>query len=90
MKPARIPVSNRLQAVETILDSSCQRADGPNVSELRTALKLVRSLQRTLVGRRYVREQSLKRFTTSGADPKKRNWRRHQRERAVRENGRLV
>ena len=84
-----MPVANRLQAVETILDRNSQRADGPSLAEIQHALRLVRSLQRTLIGKHYVKELSLKRFTTTGADPKKRNWRKEQRARAVRENGKL-
>jgi len=52
-------------------------------------LQLVRSVQRSLYGKHYVRERSLKRYTKSGSDPKKLNWRKWQRERAKQKDGRL-
>jgi hypothetical protein len=73
--------------LETLLDSQSQKH--PEMRELGKALMLTRSIQRTMVGSHYVKEWSLKRFTVSGSDPKKKNWRKHQRERAVKLNGTL-
>ena len=90
MKIGTIPigVANRLQAIETTLDSLSQR--NPTLRELKEALRLIRSVQRTMVGPRYVRERSLKRYTVSGSDPKKQNWRKWQKERDLKQNGTLV
>ena len=91
MKYALMPVANRLQAVETILDRNVQLKNGPNRHELEEALRLVRSLQRALIGSHYVRERSLKRCNESVARLKKKsNWAKVQRERAIEQNGKLT
>lgn len=90
MKLARMPAVNRLQAVETILDRNVQLKDGPKKRELEEALRLTRSLQRTLFGSHYVRERSLKRFSESPETrAKKANWEKVQRERELKQNGDL-
>ncbi len=82
-----MPLANRLQAIETSLDSLSQKHH--EIRELVSTLRLVRSVQRSLYGKHYVRERSLKRYTRSGSDPKKLNWRKWQRERAKEKDGRL-
>jgi hypothetical protein len=88
MKRSLIPLSNRVQAIETILDSLSQRK--PDMRELKEALQLTRSVQRSLFGPRYVTEHSLIRFSQSDARLKKKaNWGKVRRERAIAQNGRL-
>lgn len=88
MKNSKIPLSNRVQALETILDSLSQCK--PDIRELKKALQLTRSVQRSLFGPRYVTEHSLIRFTQSDARLKKKaNWGKVLRERAIQENGKL-
>ena len=58
MKLSRIPLSNKLQAIETILDSESQKVKSDR-RRLTLALKLTRSVQRQLFGQRYVKEWTL-------------------------------
>ena len=89
LKLDKIPVSNRLQAIETSIDSLAQRH--PEIRELAKTLHYIRSVQRSLVGPRYVTEHSLRRFNESPARLKKKaNWAKVQRERAIKENGVLI
>ena len=89
MKLANIPVANRLQAIETAIDSLAQKH--PEIPELARTLHYIRSVQRTMVGPRYVKEHSLRRFNESDARLKKKsNWNKVRRERAIEENGKLT
>ncbi len=88
MKAGKMPLANRLQAVETSLDSLAQKH--PDIRELARTLHYVRSVQRELFGPRYVREHSLLRFNQSEARLKKKsNWAKVERERAIQQNGKL-
>jgi len=71
-----MPLANRLQAIETILDSNQQKKEIDR-KELRYALRLVRSVQYSLFGKHYVKELSLTRFIANptGKDRAcKQNW----------------
>lgn len=81
MKVSMMSLSNRLQVVETILDSNVQKST-INRDQLKFALRIIRSAQRTLYGKHYVEELSLTRYI---ADPtgkdrdSKQNWRKWKR-----------
>jgi hypothetical protein len=91
MKLSKMPLANRLQAIETILDSTSQ-SKVIDRRRLKIALKIVRSVQRTLFGPRYVTEWSLLRhFSPKDYNrDSKSNWRLSKRRTALSQNERLT
>jgi len=76
-----MPLNNKLQAVETILDSESQKSL-PDRRALTLALKIVRAAQRELFGQRYVKEWSLVRHFHRRDYERlsKKNWTKWQKE----------
>ena len=89
MKLSWIPLSNKLQAIETILDSESQKKQMDR-SRLISALKMVRSIQRTLVGKRYVTERSLLSFSQDYRRLSKTNYRKWKKLRVLSQNPKLL
>jgi len=90
MKISHMPLSNKLQAIETILDSEIQSIHGPSITWLRLALRLVRASQRELFGRRYVKERSLRSFFENYRRLSKTNYPKWKRERNLLQNQKIM
>ena len=89
MKVSCMSLSNKLQAIETILDRETQTKCGPRLSALRLALRIVRGAQRDLVGRKYVEERSLRFYAQNYQRLSKTNYRKWKRERNLQQNSKL-
>jgi len=86
-----MPLENRLQALETILDSQSQKKLIER-AKLKTALKLARSIQRSLYGKHYVRERSLRRYLTGNPrdEPSRQNYAKYRRQKLLENTGKLT
>lgn len=78
-----MPLSNRLQAVELILDSFTQKH--PEFPMLQKALWQVRAVQKKVNGQRMVKELSLLHHMHKASydGPSQKNWRKRKKELAL-------
>lgn len=95
MKLAKMPLANKIQAIETALDSALQGHGDPR-PKITLALRLIRIIQEEFYGPHKVNEKSLRNFSSKYLGPngqptfyakKRHNWRAWQRERAAKQNG---
>ena len=90
----KMPLANKIQAIETALDSAVQK---PDTRKVALALRLIRQVQRELFGRYYVREKSLRNWSgqyfKNGEHTdyykRRKNWEKHQRDRELAKNQKL-
>jgi len=90
MKVSHMPLPNKLQAIETILDREIQQKHGPSITSLRLALRIIRAAQRELCGKRYVTERSLRSFAENYNRLSKTNYPKWKRERSLLQNQKLM
>lgn len=83
MKLNKMPLCNKIQAIETALDSALQSHRDPR-PKITLALRLIRNVQEELYGTHKVREKSLRNYTANYLGPdgkptfyakKRPNWR---------------
>jgi len=87
----KMSLSNKLQAIETVLDSETQKRKSPiDLNRLRFALKIVRSVQRELFGRRFVQERTIRSYAKNYNTPSMKNFRKWKKDRAISQNKKLT